>query len=166
MKRLSAFLLFLTISGSVAFATRDIPDDPNDPADCTLLFQEGQTRLKAGKYGTAIVAFRTLISVYPESGLVKPATEAMHEAEQQERAHAQIVQAVRFEKIKRVPAKDILDRFKEREIGLTVQGYFNPNQAAEAKEVLTELLKERGMANPRVRVDVRAVNARDTQAHN
>ena len=47
---------------------------PHDPLaleakgaiDATLLFEEGQARVKTGKYDTARLAFETLIAVYPD----------------------------------------------------------------------------------------------------
>jgi outer membrane protein assembly factor BamD (BamD/ComL family) len=50
--------------------------------EAALLFEDGQARLQAGKYGTAKLAFQALISVYPESPLVDRAREAMRKSEE------------------------------------------------------------------------------------
>src|SRR5579863_9944177 len=52
--------------------------------DAVLLYEDGQARLRSGRYGTASVAFQTLIAVYPESPLVPRAVEAKAAAERLE----------------------------------------------------------------------------------
>ena len=57
---------------------------PPRQTDDLLLFQDGMERLKAGKYGTASLAFHALLSVYPESTLADRAREAMQTADRLE----------------------------------------------------------------------------------
>ena len=130
--------------------------------DAMLLFQDGQERLKAGKYGTAALAFHALISVYPESPLVDEAREAMRKAErmEQKREHAALVRSIRFENGGQVSVEEILERFREREVGLAVEERCHRRDVDEAKSVLAELLAERGVAHPRVEVAVRRHRAR------
>ncbi len=131
--------------------------EPRYATEAALLFQDGQERLQAGKYGTAKLAFQSLISVYPESPLVDRAREAMRKSEEleQKREHATVVRSIRFEKLPNLSAGEILERFEEREVGLAVETRCRGREVDEAKAVLTELLAERGFAHPRVKVAVR-----------
>lgn len=125
--------------------------------EAALLFQDGQARMEAGKYGTAKLAFQALISVYPESPLVAQAREAMRKSEEleQKREHTTVVRSIRFEKLRDITAEEILARFDEREVGLAVAERCHRREVEEAKAVLTELLAERGVEHPRVKVEVR-----------
>jgi len=135
---------------------------PRPAADDMLLFLDGQERLKAGKYGTARLAFHALISVYPESPLVEQAREAMLTAERREQRqeHAAMLRSIRFDNARQVSAEEILDRFREREVGLAVEERCHRSDLDEAKSVLAELLAERGVAHPRVKVAVHRHRAR------
>jgi len=130
--------------------------------DAMLLFEDGQERLKAGKYGTARLAFHALISVYPESPLVEQAREAMRTAARMEerRERASLVRSIRFENARKVSREEILDRFREREVGIAVEQRCHRRDVDEARSVLAELLAERGVAHPRVKVAVRRHRAR------
>jgi TolA-binding protein len=121
-----------------------------------ILFQDGQERLQAGKYGTAKLAFQALISVYPESPLAPQARQEMLRSEEleQKQQRATVVRSIRFEKLRILSAGEIMSRFQEREVGLAVEQRCDQREVKEAKAVLTELLTEKGVANPRVKVQV------------
>jgi len=148
-------LLLLLAADSLATPARHT-------VDAMLLFEDGQERLKAGKYGTARLAFHALISVYPESPLAEQAREAMRKAERMEerRERASLVHSIRFENARKVSQEEILDRFREREVGIAVEQRCHRRDVDEAKSVLAELLAERGVAHPRVKVAVRRHRAR------
>jgi outer membrane protein insertion porin family len=55
-----------------------------------------------------------------------------------------IVRRIRYEGIRSVTESDILERFKERKVGLTVESQFDPARIKKAQVVLTELLGEHG----------------------
>jgi len=133
--------------------------------DAMLLFEDGQARLLAGKYGTARLAFQTLIAVYPESPLVPRAAEAARSAEEleQSQSKAPIVRSLRFENMQGVKVQDILQRFQEREIDLEVEKAYDAKVVEQAKTVLTEFLAERGVANPRVQVSTREIPPRSVE---
>lgn len=135
---------------------------PRPAADAMLLFLDGQERLKAGKYGTARLAFHALISVYPESPLAQQARDAMLTAErlEQKRDRAALVRSIRFENARQVSAEEILDRFREREVGIAVEERCHRRDVDEARSVLAELLAEKGVAHPRVKVAVHRHRAR------
>jgi hypothetical protein len=133
--------------------------------DAALLFEDGQARLYAGKYGTARLAFQTLIAVYPESPLVPRAAEAARAAEELEQAQSRtpIVRSLRFENMQGVEVQDILDRFQDREIELGVEKACEPKLLEAAKTVLTQLLTERGVQDPRVQVSTREIPPRSVE---
>ena len=128
--------------------------------DAILLFEDGETRLKAHKYGTSALAFQTLITVYPDSPLVAQATEGLRAAERHEaqQLHARVVRALRFENLSGIGLADVLQRFEEREIDLGVEKTCDTRMVEQAKTALAELLTEKGVTNPRVQVSTHDVS--------
>lgn len=55
-----------------------------------------------------------------------------------------VIRRIRYEGIHSVSESDILDRFKERKVGLTVESQFDPTKIKKAEVVLKELLGEHG----------------------
>jgi outer membrane protein insertion porin family len=55
-----------------------------------------------------------------------------------------IIRRIRYDNIHSVSESDILDRFKERKVGLTVESSFDPTRIKKAEVVLRELLGEHG----------------------
>jgi len=65
-----------------------------------------------------------------------------------------IVRTLDFKGNKTVTQSDILDRFRERRVGLTVESQFDPNKLQRARVVLQDLLAERGRHFARVTADI------------
>ena len=129
--------------------TEDV-EEVKDATDAAVLFVEGVDRMAKGQYGTARVTFQTLISVYPESALLPLAKEALERAEVLESESMRTVQELRFHNLKHVSEQEILQRFQEREVGLELRAPYDPQDVQQARDVLAEMLKERGIKNPRV----------------
>ena len=55
-----------------------------------------------------------------------------------------VVRSIKYEGIKSVTVSEILDRFKERKVGLSVESQYDPNNVQRATIVLKEFLSERG----------------------
>jgi len=55
-----------------------------------------------------------------------------------------LVRRIRYDGIHSITESDILDRFKERKVGLTVESQFDPTKIKKAQVVLKELLGEHG----------------------
>lgn len=55
-----------------------------------------------------------------------------------------IIRRIRYDGIHSISESDILDRFKERKVGLTVESQFDPTKIKKAEVVLKELLGEHG----------------------
>jgi outer membrane protein insertion porin family len=55
-----------------------------------------------------------------------------------------VVRSIKYEGIKSVTVSEILDRFKERKVGLSVESQYDPNKVQHATVVLKEFLSERG----------------------
>jgi len=51
-----------------------------------------------------------------------------------------VIRRIRYDNIHSVSESDILDRFKERKVGLTVESQFDPTRIKKAEVVLKELL--------------------------
>src|SRR5436190_699191 len=59
-------------------------------------------------------------------------------------AERPIVRTIRYENLKSVTQSEVLDRFKERKVGLSVESHYDPNKVRRAAVVLKEFLAERG----------------------
>jgi outer membrane protein insertion porin family len=55
-----------------------------------------------------------------------------------------VIRRIRYDGIKSISESDILDRFKEKKVGLTVESQFDPTRIKKAEVVLKELLGEHG----------------------
>jgi outer membrane protein insertion porin family len=55
-----------------------------------------------------------------------------------------VIRRIRYDGIHSVSESDILDRFKEKKVGLTVESQFDPTRIKKAEVVLKELLGEHG----------------------
>ena len=55
-----------------------------------------------------------------------------------------VIRSLNYEGIHTVTVSEILDRFKERKVGLTVESQYDPNKIQRASVVLKEFLSERG----------------------
>lgn len=68
-----------------------------------------------------------------------------------------VVRSIKYEGIKSVTVSEILDRFKERRVGLQVETQYDPNRVQRAANVLKEFLSERGRQYAEVTPDVRQI---------
>ena len=159
MHQLLTVLLLGTASLAMAQAGGQLAVEDKDAADARQLFDEAQDRLRSGKAGMAKVSFETLIAVYPESGLVERAKEGIRSAEQRE-PKPPIVTSIQFEKFRKVKVREIVQRLKDREAELRVEEPCDTRCIEEARDIVSELLAEKGLANPRLRVDTRTVPPR------
>lgn len=132
-------------------------DISRDTGDAQLLFVDGMAQLHARQYGKAALTFQTLISVYPQSPLVRRAADEMRRSEAKDQAHCRTVRSIKFENAGAVAPGEILARFDEREVGLAIDSRYDRWRLDEATSVLTELLEEKGTSNPRVRVTTQAL---------
>jgi outer membrane protein insertion porin family len=68
-----------------------------------------------------------------------------------------VVRSIKYEGNKSVTLSEILDRFKERRVGLSVESQYDPNKVQRAAVVLKEFLAERGRQFATVAPDVRQI---------
>jgi len=68
-----------------------------------------------------------------------------------------VVRSIKYEGAKSVTTSEILDRFKERKVGLSVESQYDPNKVQRASNVLKEFLAERGRQFATVEPDVRQI---------
>ena len=69
----------------------------------------------------------------------------------------QVVRSIKYEGIKSVTQSEILDRFKERKVGLSVESQYDPNKVQRASVVLKEYLAERGRQYAEVTPEIRQI---------
>ena len=68
-----------------------------------------------------------------------------------------VVRSIKYEGNKSVTVSEILDRYKERKVGLVVESQYDPNKVQRAKNALLELLSERGHQYAKVDPEIRRV---------
>ncbi|MGA3043194.1 MAG: POTRA domain-containing protein, partial [Bryobacteraceae bacterium] len=68
-----------------------------------------------------------------------------------------VVRSINYEGNKSVTVSEILDRFKERKVGLSVESQYDPNKVQHAAIVIKEYLAERGRQFATVQPEVRQV---------
>jgi outer membrane protein insertion porin family len=66
-----------------------------------------------------------------------------------------VVRSIKYEGVKSITVSEILDRFKERKVGLSVETQYDPNRVQRATNVLKEYLAERGRQFADVKADIR-----------
>jgi len=59
-------------------------------------------------------------------------------------AERRVIRSIKYDGNKSVTTSEILDRFKERKVGLSVESQYDPNKVQHARNVLQEYLAERG----------------------
>jgi outer membrane protein insertion porin family len=68
-----------------------------------------------------------------------------------------VVRSIMYEGMKSVTVSEVLDRFKERKVGLTVESQYDPNRVQRAVVVLKEFLAERGRQYAEVEPEIRQI---------
>jgi outer membrane protein insertion porin family len=66
-----------------------------------------------------------------------------------------VVRTIKYEGNKSITVSEILDRFKDRKVGLSVETQYDPNKVQRAKNVLQEFLSERGRQFAKVEPQIR-----------
>lgn len=70
------------------------------------------------------------------------------------------IRSIRYEEFQGITVDEILRRLEEKGVNLRVETAFDQQKVDQAKEVLTNMLVERGHRNARVRVDVGTIPPR------
>jgi outer membrane protein insertion porin family len=68
-----------------------------------------------------------------------------------------VVRSIKYDGLKSIQVSEVLDRFKERKVGLTVESTYDPNRLQRARVVLQEFLSERGRQFATVEPDLHQV---------
>jgi outer membrane protein insertion porin family len=68
-----------------------------------------------------------------------------------------VIRTIKYEGNKSVSVSDILDRYKDRKVGLVVESQYDPNKIQRAKNVLLDLLAEHGHQYAKVDPEIRRV---------
>ena len=68
-----------------------------------------------------------------------------------------LVRSIKYEGLKSLTVSEILDRFKERHVGLTVESQYDQNKVQRAAVVLKEYLSERGRQYATVTPELRQI---------
>ena len=76
-----------------------------------------------------------------------------------------VVRSIKYEGNKSITVSEILDRFKERKVGLSVESQYDPNKVQHAVNVLKEYEAERGRQFATVAPDIRQVPPSSLEDH-
>ncbi|MCC6343836.1 MAG: outer membrane protein assembly factor BamA [Bryobacterales bacterium] len=68
-----------------------------------------------------------------------------------------VVRSIKYEGNKSITVSEILDRFKDRRVGLSVESQYDPNKVQRATNVLKEYLAERGRQYASVEPEIRQI---------
>ena len=68
-----------------------------------------------------------------------------------------IVRSIKYDGLKSLQTSEVLDRFKERKVGLSVESRYDPNKVQRARNVLLDYLAERGRQFATVEPELRQV---------
>ncbi|MDX2269585.1 MAG: outer membrane protein assembly factor BamA [Bryobacter sp.] len=68
-----------------------------------------------------------------------------------------VVRSIKYDGMKSITVSEILDRFKERKVGLSVEQQYDPNRVQRAANVLKEYLSERGRQFASVTPEIRQI---------
>ena len=68
-----------------------------------------------------------------------------------------VVRSIKYENMKSITVSELLDRFKERKVGLSVESQYDPNKVQRAAVVIKEYLAERGRQFATVDPEVRQI---------
>ena len=68
-----------------------------------------------------------------------------------------VVRSIKYDGMKSITVSEILDRFKERRVGLSVESTYDPNKVQRARNVLQEYLSERGRQFATVEPDLHQI---------
>jgi hypothetical protein len=141
------------------YAQSPLASRARDEMSAIHLYEDGQARIRDGRYGPATVTFRAVAQVYPESPLAKQAEAAERLAERkEEHSGGPVVRSISFRHMAPVTARQILDRFGEREVGLAVEQAYRSEDVEQARGVIAGLLAEKGAGSADVKAEIRAVS--------
>jgi outer membrane protein insertion porin family len=68
-----------------------------------------------------------------------------------------VIRSIKYEGNKSITVSEILDRFKERKVGLSVESQYDPNKIQRAKNVLLEYEAERGHQYAKINAEIHRV---------
>src|ERR1035441_5212007 len=114
------------------------------------LFMDAREKQQAGHVKAAFVAYRTMAQVYPESALAQQADASSRALESQSRGP--VVRSISYRGFP-VSQEQIARRFTEREVPLAVERPYEAAEVERAREVLVQLLSDRGHGDLDVKVE-------------
>ena len=114
------------------------------------LFLDAREKQQTGNARAAFVTYRTVAQVYPESPLAKQAEATSRALEPQSRGP--VVRSISYRGFP-VSQNQIARRFTEREVPLAVERPYEAAEVERAREILVQLLSDRGHGDLDVKVE-------------
>lgn len=152
-------IVFLTVAQMLfnVDTTRPAPQPAaKAQMEAIRLYEDGQQLMEQGRFAAAQFTFETLMSVYPESPLVKSAEAAMAEAAkaQEELTVRLTVRGVDLSDVG-LEADEVRKLFDSHEVRLAPGRPFDPRDVEQARSAVTARLSELGIEKVRIRTEVR-----------
>lgn len=112
-----------------------------EQTDAAKLYEEGQCRMREGRFEAAEFTFHTLMRVYPESPLTKQAESAMKSAAEAQRQFNVRLMVRRLDlRGLGVSEADMQKLFRDREVRLAAGRAYDPRDVEQARLMLTGYL--------------------------
>jgi hypothetical protein len=121
------------------------------------LFLDAREKQQTGNARAAFVTYRTVAQVYPESPLAKQAEATSRALEPQSRGP--VVRSISYRGFP-VSQNQIARRFTEREVPLAVERPYEAAEVERAREILVQLLRDRGHGDLDVKVETENIPPR------
>src|ERR1017187_5436289 len=119
--------------------------------------QAAREKQQTGNARAAFVTYRTVAQVYPESPLAKQAEATSRALEPQSRGP--VVRSISYRGFP-VSQNQIARRFTEREVPLAVERPYEAAEVERAREILVQLLRDRGHGDLDVKVETENIPPR------
>jgi outer membrane protein assembly factor BamA len=81
----------------------------------------------------------------------------------QPEAQTTVIRSIKYENFKGISQDDIMHRLKDRGVRVAVEQFYEPQQVESARQVLQELLEEKGRKDQEVKTAVRQVPPRSVE---
>lgn len=81
----------------------------------------------------------------------------------QPEAQTTVIRSIKYENFKGISQDDIVHRLKDRGVRVAVEQFYEPQQLESARQVLQELLEEKGRKGQEVKTAVRQVPPRSVE---
>jgi outer membrane protein assembly factor BamA len=81
----------------------------------------------------------------------------------QPEAQTSMIRSIKYENFKGISSEEVMQRLKDRGVRVALEQYYEPQQVDSARQVLQELLEEKGRKGLEVKSEVRQIPPRSVE---